>query len=114
MLKPLALMNGSDSPLWQPSKERIAAANLTRFMREVEALWGVRCADYAALYGPAGEAATFRGRPPFLALVGATTRAGAVDALLPRFPDVSPADWRRSSLGGITLAVAPPPARPAP
>ena len=39
-----------ESPLWSPSPERIAAANLTRFMREVEAQHGVSLDGYDALY----------------------------------------------------------------
>ena len=39
-----------DEPLWQPSAERIAAANLTQFTREIEESWGVELADYAALH----------------------------------------------------------------
>ncbi len=37
-------------PLWQPSSERIAAANLTAFMGQIEQDWGATCHDYAALY----------------------------------------------------------------
>ncbi|WP_428263846.1 acetoacetate--CoA ligase [Haliangium sp.] len=37
-------------PLWQPSDERIARANLTAFMQRVEADWGVSVGDYASLY----------------------------------------------------------------
>jgi acetoacetyl-CoA synthetase len=37
-------------PLWQPSAEQIAAANLTRFTRQLEENWGVELADYAALH----------------------------------------------------------------
>jgi acetoacetyl-CoA synthetase len=39
-----------DKPLWTPSAERIAAANITRFAREAEARWGVALPDYAALH----------------------------------------------------------------
>ena len=39
-----------ESPLWSPSPERIAAANLTRFMREVGAQHGVSLDGYDALY----------------------------------------------------------------
>jgi acetoacetyl-CoA synthetase len=38
------------SELWRPSPERIAAANLTRFMRCVTARTGTALADYDALY----------------------------------------------------------------
>ena len=37
-------------PLWQPSAERIAAANLTAFMGQVEHDWGAACQGYAALH----------------------------------------------------------------
>ncbi len=37
-------------PLWQPSPERIAAANLTRFMAEAKARWHVDAKTYADLY----------------------------------------------------------------
>jgi len=40
----------SERPLWQPSAERIQTANLTRFMGQVAADWGVRTSDYDALY----------------------------------------------------------------
>jgi len=40
----------SERPLWQPSAERIQATNLTRFMGQVAADWGVRTSDYDALY----------------------------------------------------------------
>ena len=36
--------------LWEPSKERIATAKLTAFMREVKARWGVDIRDYDALW----------------------------------------------------------------
>jgi acetoacetyl-CoA synthetase len=39
-----------DQPLWRPSPERIAAANLTSFAEAVRARWGVAAADYPALY----------------------------------------------------------------
>ena len=38
------------APLWQPSPERIADANLTSFATQVEHDWGVALADYDALY----------------------------------------------------------------
>jgi acetoacetyl-CoA synthetase len=38
-----------DAPLWTPSPERVAAANLTAFMRAVEARWNVPLPDYRAL-----------------------------------------------------------------
>ncbi len=39
-----------DRPLWQPSPDRVATANLTAFMRAVADRWGMVCADYAALH----------------------------------------------------------------
>jgi acetoacetyl-CoA synthetase len=39
-----------NAPLWQPAPERIARANLTRFMGEVRASAGVDARDYAQLY----------------------------------------------------------------
>ena len=39
-----------ESPLWSPSPERIAAANLTRFMQEVGAQQGMSFDGYDALY----------------------------------------------------------------
>ncbi|MBI1180561.1 MAG: acetoacetate--CoA ligase [Alphaproteobacteria bacterium] len=38
------------APLWRPSAERIAGANITRFMRQVEAVWGARVPDYQILW----------------------------------------------------------------
>jgi acetoacetyl-CoA synthetase len=38
------------SPLWQPSEARIAGANLTAFMGQIEHDWGASCRDYAELY----------------------------------------------------------------
>ena len=38
-----------DQPLWQPSKERIARANMTAFAREVAEAHGEQLQDYAAL-----------------------------------------------------------------
>jgi hypothetical protein len=37
-------------PLWQPSPQRIEEANLTAFMGQVEADWGVACRDYGEVY----------------------------------------------------------------
>jgi len=37
-------------PLWRPSPERIASANLTAFRAAVEQRWGARCADFDALW----------------------------------------------------------------
>jgi acetoacetyl-CoA synthetase len=39
-----------DKPLWQPSPERVAAANLTAFRRHVRERWGVTARDYAELH----------------------------------------------------------------
>ena len=38
------------APLWQPSPDRIAGTRLTAFTKRLEADWGVRFADHAALY----------------------------------------------------------------
>jgi acetoacetyl-CoA synthetase len=38
------------APIWTPSAERIAAANITAFMRLVEQRWNVSAADYRSLY----------------------------------------------------------------
>ncbi len=38
------------APLWEPSAERIAAANITRFTRQLESATGRKFADYAALH----------------------------------------------------------------
>src|SRR5262249_44569259 len=38
------------APLWQPSPERIRAANITRFMAEAAKLSGAAIADYQALW----------------------------------------------------------------
>ena len=37
-------------PLWTPSPERIAAANVTAFRRAAERRWGVPLPDYEALH----------------------------------------------------------------
>jgi acetoacetyl-CoA synthetase len=39
-----------DRPLWQPSRQRIDAANLTAFMRAVRDRYGVDASDYPSLY----------------------------------------------------------------
>ncbi len=44
MIKPI------NKPVWQPSQERVAASVLTAFMRQAEAKWGGRFADYEALH----------------------------------------------------------------
>ena len=38
------------APLWQPGEARIAQANLTAFMAQVNQDWGVTCRDYGTLY----------------------------------------------------------------
>jgi len=43
-------VNAMTGPLWQPSEQRIEDANLTAFMGQVEADWGVACGDYGALF----------------------------------------------------------------
>jgi acetoacetyl-CoA synthetase len=43
-------MQHADRPLWQPSQQRIAAANLSAFMGYVREQYGVATADYAQLY----------------------------------------------------------------
>ena len=40
----------TSKPLWQPSEARRAASNLTAFLAQVEADWGVTCGDYGALH----------------------------------------------------------------
>jgi acetoacetyl-CoA synthetase len=47
---PGSLCRNVEEPLWQPSKQRIAEANLTAFMAAVREEWGVTLSDYAALY----------------------------------------------------------------
>ena len=37
-------------PLWQPSAERKAQANLTRFIQEVNGRWKADCSDHASLF----------------------------------------------------------------
>jgi len=43
-------MTESEQPLWTPSPERIARANVKQFMREIARAWGADCRDHAALY----------------------------------------------------------------
>jgi acetoacetyl-CoA synthetase len=43
-------VNGMNPVLWQPSVERWANANITRFMKWVKAVYGVDITEYAALY----------------------------------------------------------------
>ena len=40
----------TNRPLWSPSPERIAATNMTGFMRYVQQESGIAAQDYAALY----------------------------------------------------------------
>ncbi len=40
----------SPSVLWEPSAERKAQANLTRFIQEVNGRWQAECSDHASLY----------------------------------------------------------------
>lgn len=40
----------SERPLWQPSAAWIAGANMTAFMRDANARWGMSLSDYGALY----------------------------------------------------------------
>jgi acetoacetyl-CoA synthetase len=40
----------AEQPLWKPSPERVARANLTQFMRAVRGRWQVAVPDYRALY----------------------------------------------------------------
>ena len=39
-----------DRPLWSPSAERIAGANVTAFRLAAEKRWGLSLPDYDALY----------------------------------------------------------------
>jgi len=41
---------GRETPLWQPSAERIAAARLSSFTAAVQQRWQVDCSDYASLW----------------------------------------------------------------
>ena len=45
-----AVQSPGQTPLWQPSADHIAQANLTAFMARVKADWGVACTDYDSLY----------------------------------------------------------------
>lgn len=40
----------ASQPMWQPSQERIDAANLTAFMQAATARWGTNFSDYAGLH----------------------------------------------------------------
>lgn len=40
----------SDRPLWQPTAAGIADANMTAFLRDVNARWAMNLSDYGALY----------------------------------------------------------------
>ena len=39
-----------ETPLWQPSPQRIASSNLVEFMRQAREQWGIAADDYAALH----------------------------------------------------------------
>jgi acetoacetyl-CoA synthetase len=39
-----------NQPMWRPSQERIAQANLTRFMHEARSRYGIGASDYPQLY----------------------------------------------------------------
>ncbi len=43
-------MSMPDAPLWVPSRERIAGANMTAFMRTIEERFGISVPDYTALH----------------------------------------------------------------
>jgi len=47
---PGSLCGNVEEPLWRPSKQRIAQANLTAFMAAIREEWGVALSHYAALY----------------------------------------------------------------
>jgi acetoacetyl-CoA synthetase len=49
-LKTLIIIAVVDTPVWQPSADRVARANLTRFLRDTERRWNVRLPGYEALY----------------------------------------------------------------
>ena len=40
----------TEQPLWQPSPDRIAQANVTRFMAELEKRHGAKTGDFPALW----------------------------------------------------------------
>ncbi|MGE0744721.1 MAG: acetoacetate--CoA ligase [Rhodospirillales bacterium] len=68
-------------PLWRPSPERIASANLTAFRAAVEQRWGARCADFDALWAwSVAEPAKFwRTLWSFCGVIGDEGAAGLVD-----------------------------------
>ena len=41
----------ASEPLWQPSRDRVATANMTQFMAAVGERWGVAAGSYRELYG---------------------------------------------------------------
>ncbi len=43
-------MAAPEQPMWTPSAERVASANITAFARAAEARWDLRLPDYAALH----------------------------------------------------------------
>jgi acetoacetyl-CoA synthetase len=45
-----SVQESPSAPLWQPSAERIAQANVTRFMQDVERVWAVPMPDYESLW----------------------------------------------------------------
>src|SRR4030042_22655 len=47
---PGSLCGNVEAPLWRPSRQRIAQANLTAFRAAIREEWGVALSDYAALY----------------------------------------------------------------
>ncbi len=44
------MIHQADAPLWQPTPERIAAANITTFAAQASARWGCELADYRSLH----------------------------------------------------------------
>jgi acetoacetyl-CoA synthetase len=44
------IVEGVDAPIWTPSPERIAQANLTGFRRHAAERWSLDLPDYAALH----------------------------------------------------------------
>ncbi len=45
-----AVRTPMSQPLWEPSPERVASANLTSFLQQIQDDWGVSAADYSELY----------------------------------------------------------------
>jgi acetoacetyl-CoA synthetase len=46
----MSASTGGGQPIWRPSVERVAAANITAFQRHVAERWGIRCANYDELH----------------------------------------------------------------